>query len=254
MIAIQRQKMIAELIRSEPDITNTELEKRLFVSSATIRRDLIELEKAGQIHRIHGGAIPVNGLSYEIPFSYREKNNKIAKQNIAAKAAEFVSNGDTVILDASSTVANIVPFLSAKSDLTVITNSPKTALSLADSHIRTLVTGGLLLENSIAFVGRSAEAFLEGFSADVLFISCRGVSEDGYLTDSSLEEADIRRTMLHCLSRKGKKIALCDKSKLDRTYTHRICHMDELDSFITEKGIRLCKENIQPMTICEKSP
>ena len=239
MLMLQRQRQLIELLKSNGNFSTTELAQKLSVSNATIRRDLIELEKNGQIQRIHGGAVAVTGPTYEIPFSYRNDRNDTAKHNIAAKAAKLIQDGSTLILDASSTAARLVPFLAEKTELTVITNSPRTALELAACHIRTMMTGGLLLENSIAFVGHRAEDFLEGISADYLFISCRGISEDGYLTDSSLEESDIRRTMLRCIKKGGKKVLCCDESKRNCGYTYRICRLEEMDVVITEKGVYL---------------
>ena len=87
-------------------------------------------------------------------------------------------------------------------------------------------------ENSLAFVGRQAEEFIDGINADVAFLSCRGISPDGYLTDSSLEEASIRRVMLR---RAKRRVLLCDTTKFDMGYTYNIARLDELDEVISEK-------------------
>lgn len=233
MFDIERQTKIANLLRSRETMTTAELAALLYVSQATVRRDLAKLETAGLVKRTHGGAVAVSGPESEIPFALRESAMDAAKQNIAAKAVAHVKNGDMILLDASSTVLRLVPLLAAFTNVTVVTNGLRTAEALAERHIRTLATGGALLENSLAFVGRSAEKFIANVNADVMFFSCRGVSENGRLTDSSLEEASIRREML----RQSKKhVFLCDSSKFGHGYAYNICSMDDVDVCISERA------------------
>ncbi len=232
MFDYERQRGITDLLKQKGSMTTAELAKMLYVSEATIRRDLTKLEHMGQVRRTHGGAMIIAGPDTEIPLLLRDRANDTAKQAIAAKAITKIADGDTVMLDASSTVFRVVPLLEKKSNLTVVTNGPKTTIELASRHIRTLATGGVVLGNSLAFVGREAEQFIRGINADVLLMSCRGLSPDGYLTDSSLEEATIRKEMLR---RARKKYLLCDTSKVGARYTYNICHLDELDGWISEK-------------------
>lgn len=237
MLDIERQTRIVELLRRHETLTTAELSAHLYASPATIRRDLGKLEAAGLIRRTHGGAVAVSGPESEIPFSLRESIMDTAKRNIAAKAVSHVKNGDVILLDASSTVLRLVPLLAAYTNLTVVTNGLRTAAELAEHHIRTLVTGGVLLENSLAFVGRSAERFIGDINADVLFFSCRGVSEEAEgaarLTDSSLEEASIRKEMLR---RSKKHVFLCDSGKFGQGYAYNICTMEDVDVCISDKA------------------
>ncbi len=231
MFDYERQAGITDLLQQAGSMTTAELAAKLYVSEATVRRDLTRLEKMGLVRRVHGGAMIVSGPESEIPWLIRDRANDTAKCAIAAKAISCIKDGDTVILDASSTVLRIVPLLKQKTNLTVITNGPKTTMELAMAHIRTLTTGGVLLDNSLAFVGREAEQFIRNVNADVLLLSCRGVSPDGYLTDTSLEEVNIRKEMLRHARR---KYLLCDTGKIGVTYPYNICHVDELDGWIRE--------------------
>ena len=232
MFDYERQASITDLLKRKGSMTTAELAATLYVSEATIRRDLAKLEQTGQLRRTHGGAMIIAGPDTEIPLLLRDRVNDTAKQAIAAKAITRIADGDTVMLDASSTVFRVIPLLAQKQNLTVVTNGPKATIELAARHIRTLATGGVVLSNSLAFVGREAEQFIRSVNADVLLISCRGLSPDGYLTDSSLEEANIRKEMLRHARR---KYLLCDTSKVGTSYTYNICHVDELDGWISEK-------------------
>ena len=232
MFDYERHSAITEMLHSCGSLTTREIADKLFVSEATVRRDLTKLEHAGLVRRTHGGVMLIAGPAHEIPLTLRERANDTAKQNIAAKAVRLISDGDTIMLDASSTVFRLVARLAAFKNITVITNGPKATLELASLHIKTLCTGGIVLENSLAFVGRQAEEFIDGINADVAFLSCRGISPDGYLTDSSLEEASIRRVMLR---RAKRRVLLCDTTKFDMGYTYNIARLDELDEVISEK-------------------
>ena len=101
-------------------------------------------------------------------------------------------------------------------------------------HIRTISTGGLLLDESVALVGRDAEDVIRRVNADVMLFSCCGVTEDGMVCDSSLEETSIRREMF---ARAKRKYLLCDSRKFGASYAFNICRVDDVDMIITEKGI-----------------
>ena len=116
----------------------------------------------------------------------------------------------------------------------MITNSPKTSLKLAELKIRSLSTGGLLLENSISFVGAHAENFVRNFNADIFFFSCRGITDDGQLTDSSMEESQLRRIMME---HSKKKIFLCTSNKIGRKYMYNLCDVSAVDGVICEKEL-----------------
>lgn len=127
----------------------------------------------------------------------------------------FTHDGQVIFLDASSTVSGIVKYLSAFPNITVITNSPKTSLRLAELRIKSFCTGGLLLENSIAYVCTYAENFIKNFNADTFFFSSRGIYLNGTITDSSIEESDLRRTML---ANSKKNIFLCTSDKIGKYF------------------------------------
>lgn len=191
----KRYDAIVQILKENNSATVHLLSKKLFVSEPTIRRDLKKMEFQGIIKRTFGGAVLSEFLNKEIPLSMREHENTNAKDYIAKKAVNFIHDGQVIFLDASSTVSGIVKYLSAFPNITVITNSPKTSLRLAELRIKAFCTG-LLLENSIAYVGTYAENFIKNFNADIFFFSSRGISLNGTITDSSIEESDLRRTML----------------------------------------------------------
>ena len=232
MLHLERQNEIMTLLHERKSMTVRALSELLFTSESTVRRDLAELERAGKVRRTFGGVVLEETLTKEVPRLWRQSQNHEEKQIIARKARAALANGKVIFLEASTTVAHLVPILAEFSDLTVITNSPSTSLELGNLGIRTFCTGGALLPSSQAFVGAQAEDFICRFNADLMFFSSRGITEDGRITDSSLEESRLRQIML---AHTKKKIYLFDSTKLGKEYMVNLCHVNEVDSFLSDK-------------------
>ncbi len=229
-----REKKILEEILKNKKITVKEIAKKLYASEPSIRRDLVSLEKQNLIKRIHGGAIiEENGISAtKIPFVLREMEQSDAKVIMAKKAAELVCDNDVIFLDASTSAYNIIPYLALKNNITVITCGIKALNKLSEYNIRTICTGGTLIPSCLALVGDDAYTIIEQNNADIFFFSCRGLSDDGYLTDISEQENYIRRKMM---KNAKKTYLLCASEKFGKKYYHNLCHKDDIDGIITEK-------------------
>lgn len=232
MMVNQRQRRILEELEKKPDITVRELAKLLYVSEPTIRRDFTELSSKGIITKVYGGAILHQGAAdREIPFFFRQQEKSSVKTRMGANAAELVRDGMVVMLDGSTSAYHLVPYLAQRKDLIVITSGAKTAVALAEANIRTFCTGGQMLIHSFSYVGEQAESFIRNLNADILFFSCRGLSDNGYMTDLSIEEANLRKVMFQ-YSRQ--KVLLCDSSKFGHTYFYNIGHVSDIDAIISE--------------------
>lgn len=231
MYNIERQNEIINILVEKKSISVNKLAKILYVSAPTVRRDLSELEQQGKVLRTHGGVILRMTAESEIPLMFREDQNSIAKQIIANKASKIVQNGSVIFLDASSTAAHIIPFLKKFSDIVVITNSPKTSMKLGENNIKNYCTGGLLLMHSVAFVGSETEKFISSINADLLFFSSRGYMSGGFITDSSVEEAAIKKAMIR---NSEKSFYLCDSSKKNKKYLYNICSTEDVTGIINE--------------------
>ena len=65
MLQNERKQYILELINRDRIVRAADLVERLGVSMETFRRDLEELEKAGNLRRVYGGAVLVTIYSPE---------------------------------------------------------------------------------------------------------------------------------------------------------------------------------------------
>jgi DeoR/GlpR family transcriptional regulator of sugar metabolism len=229
----EREKHILQQLLKNKSVTVKELARELYASEPSIRRDLKSLETQGLIRRVHGGAMLEEHSSslMKIPFVMRELENSDAKLIIAKKAAELVNDGDTIMLDASSSAYALIPFLAKKSNITVITSGVKALMLLTECGINTYSTGGHVIGSCLSLVERDSYNMLSSYNADVAFFSCRGVSADGMLTDFSIEENVVRQTMI---KRSKKAYLLCASEKIGKCYMHNLCHIDDIDGIITE--------------------
>ncbi|OJU16500.1 MAG: hypothetical protein BGN88_13605 [Clostridiales bacterium 43-6] len=231
MLVAERQQKIIHLLKTEKMMTVEQLCKRLYSSGATIRRDLTSMSRAGQLKRIHGGAVLLDGTSTESPFLVRENEQYDVKLSLAKAACDSIQNGQTIFMDSSSTVLQMAKFLPSIEGLTVITNGIKTAMQLApNSNIQTYCAGGKMRENSFSLTGVPTFEFFNHYNADIAFLSCRGFDFEKGVTEANEEEAQIKRVLV---SRAKKVVLLCDNTKIGQTYLSRVCETAGIHLLVT---------------------
>ena len=199
MLAIERRNEILEKLQTDRRVVVSELSQIYEVSEETIRRDLDKLVNDGYAIKSYGGAVINENMNIDLPFNIRKNRNVIGKQRIAEMVAKVVQDGDSIMLDASSTAVYIAKGLKDKKNLTLITNSMEIVIELLDmSDWRVLSTGGVSREGSFALVGTQTNRMLQSYHADKAIISCKGLDMAAGLTDSDELLADNKRTMLVC--------------------------------------------------------
>lgn len=232
----RRDELLNMLSPSAPTGVRTIAEK-LFISEPTVRRDLKELAAEGLVIRTHGGVMLSSpAADKSLPLCSREFQMSEQKDSICRQAAEIVKNGDVVMLDNSTTALHMVPYLKNKKDIIVITNGIRLAEALCPENIKCLMTGGQVKTEAYGLIGADAVKFLSGYNADVCFFSCRGISPDGRLTDTSVGEDEIRAAMM---ARSKKSVLLADSSKFGLTFWHNLCHIGELDEVFSDADINI---------------
>lgn len=229
MIQYERRQQILRYLEEHQSATVRELAATVFASEASVRRDLESLEEQGHVRRTYGGVLLSQYRNSVVPFDLRDAENSAAKEQIAKRAADMIPDGSTVMLDASSTARRIVKYLAGRRDLKIITNSQKLFDEPVGAGIELYCTGGAYRPQNHDFVGAGAERYLAGVTADLLFFSSQGISEDGEISDVSEEETSLRRVML---SRAKRKFFLCDASKLGVRRVFTLCYKDDLDGIL----------------------
>ncbi len=232
MFGVERFEKIIGMLKTEQAVSVRTIAKTLYVSEATVRRDLAEMEKSGLVERIYGGAMLVKS-NRDVPLSMRESEYQEAKNQIGRKAAALVRENDVLIIDASSTAFSMIQYLDFK-NIVVITNGLKTAVALGERHIKTIVTGGQMIDNSYCVVGQDAMRLLEHISADIIFFSCRGITRSGDMCDSSIDEAQLRMTMCRHAKR---RVLLAASSKFGKEFFYLQGHISDMDDVLCETDI-----------------
>ncbi|MBT2758828.1 DeoR/GlpR family DNA-binding transcription regulator [Mesobacillus foraminis] len=234
MLVAERQRKLLELVNERLSIRVSELSKIFSVTEETIRRDLEKLEKEDLLRRSHGGAVSIQKEQSEVSYLEREITNAADKKQIAMEAILHIEAGDQIVLDASTTawyMAKELPDM----PLTVLTNSIKVAVELSKKEqVKVISTGGLLLPQSLSFVGPLAERSLSAYHVNKAFLSCKGVHLERGLTDANEFQALLKKQMMEIAD---KTILLADASKFGvRTFVH-VSNIDQVDLVITNESI-----------------
>ena len=229
-----RELAILEYLRAKKTASVSELCEALFVSEPTMRRDLAALNTAGKIIRTHGGAIYRNEPGENLPLAYREREHSDAKSIIGKKCLSLISDGDTIMVDGSSTGLALLRNIAIKKSIVVITNSAKAPLVLAETGVKTFVTGGELATDTYAYVGSYTESFLQSFNADICFFSVRTLTENGNLTDNAIAENAVRKIMM---AKSRKKVLMLDSQKIGAPCINTLCSLSEIDYVVSERNI-----------------
>ena len=233
MLAIERRNEILMKLQAERRGVGRELRQLYDVSEETIRRDLEKLVNEGVAIKSYGGAVINENANLEVPFNIRKNYNVIGKQKIAEQIAAMVKDGESLMLDASSTAVYIAKALKEKKNLTVITNSIEIIVELMDMpEWKVLSTGGLSREGSFALVGPQTDKMLKSYHVDKAVISCKGFDLESGITDSDELHANNKITMLGAA---GKKILAVDKSKFDKTAFTAIGALDDITTVVTDE-------------------
>jgi DeoR/GlpR family transcriptional regulator of sugar metabolism len=235
MLAIERRNNILELVQEQKSVMVTDLSTRFNVTEETIRRDLEKLEKEGMIKRTYGGAVIKDSTQSDLPFKVRETKNMEGKVRIGAKVAEFIEDGDSIMLDSSSTALYVAKSIKNKKRLTVITNCYNIVLELSGSKdFRIICTGGTLNANAMSFVGHSAENFVQGYNADKAIISCNGMDIDKGITDSNEMEAEVKKSMAGACKQ---NFLAVDSTKFSKVSFIRLMDFNQVDYIVTDKTL-----------------
>lgn len=215
MLALERRNLILEKLQTEKRVVVSELSQLYDVSEETIRRDLDKLEKEGLATKSYGGAVINEDVSIDLPFNIRKNQNVAGKQKMAEIVASMVSDGEHILLDASTTAVFIAKALKDKERLTVITNSMEILIELSDvSGWNIISTGGMMKEGYLAFLGSKTEEAIHSYFVDKVIFSCKALDHSWGIMESTEPFGTTKKAML---SSGRKKILVVDSTKFDQT-------------------------------------
>lgn len=233
MLAAERRRVITERIQATGRVVVSALSVEFGVSEETIRRDLEWMENQGIATRTYGGAVLTGNDQVAPPYAVRKNTSVEEKIAIAQRLAAMLQDGDTLMVDESSTSAYAMRAIHHLRDITLITNSQELLreMSNRDSwHI--ISTGGTLKPDVMALVGPHALRTVASYHAKYTIFSCRGVNTQLGLADSADEVVQIKRAMLEA---SDCAILLADHRKFDRSGFVALGPLGLADRFVTDQ-------------------
>lgn len=235
MIPAARRSKIMDIVKQRGSVSISELETLLDVSAATIRRDLDVLSEQHHLRRTHGGAFVEEMLltTSEPEHAIQSLLMQDKKQCIGAFAAQLIENGQSLILDSSSTALELARSLTSHRDLTVVTNDVLIAGELADSPAISalIVTGGTMRKHHYTLGGSTTSNLLNGLRVDITFLGVHALDEEG-ASETNLEIAQVKSLMVKAARR---VIILADHTKLGRRAFAPIVPLETIHELVTDR-------------------
>jgi DeoR/GlpR family transcriptional regulator of sugar metabolism len=228
-----RRSRLLDLIRVRGFAALEELVRELGVSESTVRRDLDALEEQGSAKRTHGGVLYAGGMPRLAEFDERQPANWAAKRAIAAKAAELIGDGETVLLDGGTTTYEVARLLVGRS-LQVVTNSlPVANLFASESRSDLVLLGGYVSPRTGVCLGPYANELLGRLHVTTTVLSAAGIAEEG-LFNAHLLLAETEQAMLRAA---GRVMVVADSSKFGRKSLTLVAPLAEIDAFVSDDGL-----------------
>lgn len=237
MDCFERRRMILEMVQQEPFVTMKQVQQKLGISPASVRRDFTDLADRGLVVRSHGRIQRVDGAHMlgMLPFSRRQVENAGAKDRIAKAASELLAPGDIVIIDGGTTTAHLSRYLPPM--VRVITNSVPLASVLNEPSSNRVpmpevnMTGGFLYPRGEILLGPHTIMILREYRANWALLGTSGLSPEGVLNSNDLVMETQREMML-----RAQKVAiLADHAKMEQVGMVKVCGWEDIDVLVTDQ-------------------
>lgn len=231
LLGEERREAIRRWLAAEGKVRASELSERLGVSLDTVRRDLQELAVAGDLRRVHGGALPPSPPG---PGAFKERlpGDAGAKAAIALAAVPLVRPGEVVALTGGTTILEFARRLPDDLEATVVVTSPDVAVALADHPRLTVdVVGGRLHPDGRTATGPEAVEALRRVRPDVCVVSTCSLHLGAGMTLRYREEAHVVRAMVEG---SGRLVCLATASKLGTSGPYPVAALHRIDTLVTD--------------------
>jgi DeoR family fructose operon transcriptional repressor len=236
MQKVERLAYLSEMLSRNGKVSIKDLKEKMGVSEATVRRDMQAFLKLTQlpVRRIHGGILLINKSGVEPLYEAKLAFMAQEKAKIAAKALEYIEDGDSIILDSSTTTLCLARLLHNKSGLKVIVTDIKLAEELARfPNVETYIIGGRVRVGYYTIGESWAEEQLRHITVEKAFLTADAVDPEMGITNASMFEVGVKKAILAA----GKTvILLADHSKLGKRAFVKVCDLSDIDIFITSVG------------------
>ncbi|NED96088.1 DeoR/GlpR transcriptional regulator [Phytoactinopolyspora alkaliphila] len=229
--APQRRAAIVNQLRRSGHVAVSDISRQLHVSEMTVRRDLRRLAASGEAVLVHGGASLPPEARANPAFLTRASINGEAKHRIGRAAAQMISPGDTVGIDAGTTALEVASALPDQFAGCIVTHSvPVLATMLSRPDVRVIAIGGELSQENQALIGQSAAQFVGNLRLNVMMLGVASIDGRGVYVRSELE-LGVKQALLDVADH---VVLVCDASKESAPGTVRVCDIEQIDTVVTD--------------------
>ncbi len=228
MIPAVRQEKILQILSENDIVTIDTLMEKLYISLSTLRRDLTKLNNEGKILLFHGGGVRLAKPNTELTMDTKLHLHDEAKKRISQKAATYISEGDVIFIDPSSTTYHMIDHL--PKNITVVTNSIFYINQLIQKEIPCVMIGGTIKKSTNSCIGPIAEQILGELNFNKCFLGASGCSSVNGITNHDINEKTIKAI---ALQNSESSFFLMDSTKFDITTMVKVCALED-HAIITE--------------------
>ncbi len=222
-----RQQQILDILEKRGYVTVRYLVDQIHYSSATINRDLNKMEVLGLVKRSYGG-VEAAKKEHLPALPERQFYMKKEKRRIAGAAAQLIQNGDTLFLDGSTTVQYLLPFLSEKKDLRILTNNMRLAIELSNLDFDVVCLGGHVTERPHVLDGDETIEAVQKYQAHKMFFSLDAITIDGNVHGVHYL---LYKTMM---KNSDEVYLLIDQTKIVQRLDTKLCDFSALSGVISD--------------------
>ena len=203
----------------------------LQVAAETVRRDLRVLVDRGVLHRVHGGAVPVESAGFEISVGHRVLSDVSERRRIAVAAVQRLHGAETVYVDEGVTPQFVAEELREVGPLTVVTSSILAAGALMDSPaVTVLLLGGRVRARTMATVDHWALRMLRELVIDLAFIGANGISRQHGLTTPDPAVAAVKGEVV---ARARRRVFVGVHTKFGDSSFCRFAELSDFEALVT---------------------
>ena len=210
-----RRRRLGELLQRHRYLGIADLCKEFRISEATVRRDLVSLEKSHLITRTFGGVLADYNLRFP-SFRSRRSTGTQGKQMIARQALELIRPESVIYLDAGTTIFALAEAIrdAPVRPLTCVTSNLPAADLLAEVEgVDVYLLGGQVLRRQSVLLGDEACRSAGYWKFDLAFLGAEGMTREG-LWNSSPAVVALQKAVI---AQSRAAAVLLDRSKLGRT-------------------------------------
>ena len=214
MLTEERLQGIERIVKEKGSASIPELMERMGISESTARRDLTLLDKQGRLQKVRGGAMIIGDVysTKEDTVLQKKDRNLEEKVEIAKYAASLIEPDDFVFIDAGTTTAYMIDYITQK-NATYVTNAVLHARRLAAAGFRVFLTGGELKGSTEALIGTEAVGALQRYHFVKGFFGVNGITLKCGFTTPDIHEASVKKA---AVAQCRKCYILADSEKFNR--------------------------------------